>query len=488
MIDFLKILVTDHHAINQIRENSLLSDWHEKTNKTTGEITNEGSEFAGFEIKIIASKYLYLSGSLHKYWNFITKGKLQNYDDFSFLNVIRSINNLCIKLHLNPYSCKIDNIEYAVNVVLGIPADEVLKSVINHKGKPFTQEYALNKRFRECEHQRYIIKIYNKGLESKRIENILRFENRTVKMEHLKKIQILHLSDLIKVENIKVLGSLLQSDFNDLLFYDYTIQDNGLSSKERFILTQGQIPQYWYDLKKDNPVKYQNEKRKFRDLVKRKSGQDLQGILSNFISQKWDELLRYNFEDLQKLTDSFRQRFTEINQLSTGLNSVKRTFEKKEKKEEGEKIKRRFCLSCGNDISIQKPGSKICGEKYFGKAKYQECYNKFQRDAKAKLRGIEIESLENRSCQVCGKDISKQKLSSKRCGESMYSREEARECFNKSRRDARAIREIMVYTYANIAEHKKAHKYLDNLLNIKERNTFDDFIHNDGYLQQIATG
>jgi len=386
LIDFVKIKVLNPD-INALRELPFL-EWEQKTNTRTGEIKEYRSKFNGLTIVIINNQYTYLSGSLHKYWNITNNRKDQNYNDYTFLSLVWTIQDISDRFNLNPVNCKIENIETGVNVISPIPVNDVLRSIINHKGNPFTQEQSEKKYFRECEYQRYFVKVYNKGLQYGQPENILRFELKYVKMNNLKTLDISTLSDLTNKTKINRLLELIQANFNDLLFYDSTIQENDLTPPEYTILTQGQIPTYWNDLKETNPENYYKRRNRFRELVNKYGKQNIQETIGNLITQKWNELLQPVPEILQELTDPVKLNFTGINRSSIGLKPVNLI--------NGEELPTinssgRVCSTCGRDISNQKPGSKFCSAKIVGYKLAHKCRNIDSNQRNRKNRIIENE-------------------------------------------------------------------------------------------------
>jgi len=370
LIDFVKIKVLNPD-IDELRELPFL-EWEELTNTRTGEVKQYKTKFKGLTIVIINNQYTYISGSLHKYWNITNTQGDQNYNDFTFSSLIWTIQDISDRFNLNPINCKIENIETGVNVISPIPVNEVLRSIINHKGTPFTQEQSENKYFRECEYQRYFVKVYNKGLQYEQPENILRFELKYVKMNDLKPYGITTLADLKDKDKIKSLVELLQSHYNELLFYDSTIKETDLTPPELTILTRGRIPTYWNELKETNPENYYKIRKRFRELVNKYGKQNIQETIGNLITQKWNDLLQPVPETLQELTDPVKLNFTGINTSSIGLKPVNLI--------NGEELPttntpERVCLSCGRDISDQKDGSKFCSANFVGEEQAHKCRN-----------------------------------------------------------------------------------------------------------------
>lgn len=382
MIDFIKLQILNPN-IPRISSNPLL-EWIEETNTRTGEVKKYTSYFHGMKLEIKNNQHLNISGSIHKFWNSINGRSEQNYNDFRFEDLASVIIQLCDMLDLVPGSCVLQNLEFGVNVVPTIPTNDILRSVINHKGKPFSREYTENKRFRECERQRYIIKIYNKGLQYNQPGNILRFEGKIIKMAHLKGTGVQTLSDLINPAKIVLLGEVLLRNFYDLLFYDNTIQDADLSALERLILTQGQLPTYWVDLKKTNPCNYYKKRDRFKELVKKYGTQDLQDIVGCLVSRKWNDLLKTDPDTLQKLTNLEKPHFTRINHSDKGLKPVmSKDWDQSTEQhpvtsipcEDKSAEPRRVCVSCGKDITHQKRNSKFCGAKFVGEREAHRCRN-----------------------------------------------------------------------------------------------------------------
>ena len=299
MVDFIKLRVVKPD-IQRIRSNPLL-EWDLTASERTGEVKEYTVKFHGITFKITNNKYLNISGSIHKFWNSLHGQGEQNYNDFRFEDLTGVIIEFCKMFDLIPDSCILENLEFGVNVSPTIPANEILLSVINHKGKHFELRQTKKQDFHECTHFQYYIKFYDKGLQYDQC-NILRFEIKTRKMEVVRPANIETLSDLLNPEKIERLGAILMTNFNELLFYDYTIPDNGINARERLILIQGQNPTYWETYKKTNKDNYYKKRQRFKDLVRKHGTRDIQEIVGSLISQKWNELSKIDPETLQELT------------------------------------------------------------------------------------------------------------------------------------------------------------------------------------------
>jgi hypothetical protein len=388
MIDFVKLRI-NNPDIKGIRDNPA-PEWTEHTNHRTGEVIFTG-KFNCLSFRIVGDRFLSISGSLHKYWNSLNERGEQNYNDFSFLELTQAIESICTELKLDPRHCIIQNLEFGVNISPQVPVEEILNSLLTHKGKPFTRVKEKEKHYWQVRHIRYYVKIYNKGLQYKRDGNNLRIEIKTVKMIHLKSIGIKTLYDLLDPSKVYALGLILTADFNELLFYDYTIQEEGIPLPERLILSNGKNPYYWEELKKKGSrYTYYKTLKKFKVLVKEYGTRDLAEILRPLIVQKYEDLftgggvkiIQINRPAEIDTSTTPGPDFLQINRHSIGLICInlprnhpagsltlaeevhpeRRTF--------------RFCLSCGRDISHQRPGSKFCSPKYVGEKPAHKCRNR----------------------------------------------------------------------------------------------------------------
>ena len=322
MIDFIKLKINTPD-INAIRNNSLLQ-WDQLANEGTGEVKELTAQYYGITFKITANKYLEITGSLHKHFNTIRGNGSQNYNDFNHSDLTQAVRSISETFALNPEQCKVENIEFGVNILCPVEVNKVLHSAINHRGQPFTREYGEKKRFRECIHQRYIVKIYNKGLQFDRPEKILRFELKVLKMEQIRGTGLNTLADILEPEILTALGQELRENFNEILFYGLEIDLNRLNTRERLVLSEGRNAQYWTDLKKENRNVYKKRRERFISLVAKYSSFNIPDMIGKKVSEKWVELQGSKSKTLPILTGGqtlpiLTGGFTHINRSGKGL-------------------------------------------------------------------------------------------------------------------------------------------------------------------------
>lgn len=265
LIDFIKIIIKELHP--SILETNPLLDFFDTINLTTGELKtknrngnkvtpSKNASYKGLEFKIYDTGTIILSGSLHKYWN----NGAHNYNDFNIKAILWVLGDLKIKFGIEPEQCILKCLEIGINITPPIPSNEILDNCLLHKTKPF--EYQINSvegKYKQVQHSQYIIKIYNKALhyKSKGFEintEIMRFEIKYTKMQKLNEKGIFSLQDLINygLHNFK---DEVLNEWQNVLFYDNTIQIDPLSTKLKRAVLEYSNPNYWTGLLANNQTK-----------------------------------------------------------------------------------------------------------------------------------------------------------------------------------------------------------------------------------------
>ena len=300
MIDFLKIIIQDLSP-SQLERNPLLV-FFDTVNLSTGELktTNrngnrvtpsKNASFNGLEFKIYDTGTVTLSGSLHKYWN----NGAHNYNDFNIEAVYWVLNDLKEKFNIEPEQCILKCLEIGVNIIPPIPTNEILDYSFLHKTLPF--EYQKNSeegKYKQAQHSQYIVKLYNKALHylSKgfKIQNeILRFEIKYTKMQKLNEKGIFNLNNLIKygLHNFK---TELLTEWQNVLFFDNTIQIDTLSTKTKTALLEYSNQNYWTGLLNNKQTKnFRYHKTQLKKITIENSNK-IQDLTSEIISKKIDFL------------------------------------------------------------------------------------------------------------------------------------------------------------------------------------------------------
>lgn len=311
-----------------------------------------------------------LSGSLHKHHQGGT-----NFNDFTFFDVCTTINQICDLLKLTPEQFIISHIEYGVNITPTHSANDILNAIVALKGKCYEiREYngtGYMKRF--CLSQ-YDVKIYDKSKQYSLTNNVLRFELKVFKMQYLGKkgIHLKTFTDLLNPDTYLQLFKTIAKTVDNIYMFDYRITLKAINhTRERLILTECINTNYWKKYRNTHSAKgYTKKVKRFRDLVKKYAPDNLHQYLKTEITNKWFELLNSTpiLPHVQNAT--VPQNYPLI---VGNINP----------------IVKRYCITCGKDISHQKSNSLFCSEKLNG-PEGKKCRNRLsnlKRDEKRKYSG-----------------------------------------------------------------------------------------------------
>lgn len=190
----------------------------------------------------IIGEKIFLNGSGHKYSN----GGEHNYNDFLRPNLANFLKRLYKDRGINPTRALLHNIEFGVNIIIQTNVSEVLKSLLTYKGKPF-EKFTTKGDGYQCRTGEFIIKIYNKGKQYNRPENIIRIEIKVTRMRFLKSkgIDIVYMSDMLKLENYPSLAKMISTYFKEILFLNRELDIQSLSDKDRELYLKGSNKSYW---------------------------------------------------------------------------------------------------------------------------------------------------------------------------------------------------------------------------------------------------
>jgi hypothetical protein len=373
MIDFIKFRI--NNVPSDILNHSFL-EFAAPTNTNTGEIISnrygyikQRCEYQNMIFEYVEnlegkSKYIDISGSLHKFY------QRNNYTDFSLVELQRSIIDISIILGIDIKTAKIHRLEFGVNICLDYSSNNILNSIICYRGQPFElRNYKGNGYLKIFSFSQYDVKIYNKALQYGLNANILRFELKVNRMDYLLKkgVQIVCIADLLKTTIHQQLRSLLESAMNNLYFVDYRIDLKQISKRrEKLIIIEGSNPYYWNKFRESHSAKgYQKKVKRFKELNLIYSPSNLQTEIKEMILAKWDLL------NSTPILPSVQN--TKVPQYD--IHIVGKI----------EELNKRYCLTCGREISNQKANSKFCSEKLFGR-EVKKCRNRVSNRKQFEIR------------------------------------------------------------------------------------------------------
>lgn len=254
----------------------------------TGLIQNRGVYVSYIPPSGLGGEHIILQFSLHKYWNCVNSGKLENHNLFTRSNSLEAFENMCAWFPIDIEGSKVLNYEAGVN----IPVLENPKKYLVHlshivRGKtnirliesPKFKEYSLYSSH-SYDLKRAVFVGYDKTQESNLSENIVRFEKKYMR---------------------------LSSPVN------YSSLDNGLFSSEFLQYTKNDIESCFL-----NNMRYKTHVVHEKGLTK--SVLEVYNILNTFGSSWENELLeRYKNEEMTK-TNYYRLKKRIIEFLSSGCD------------------------------------------------------------------------------------------------------------------------------------------------------------------------
>jgi hypothetical protein len=268
----------------------LLESWTTTVQNADGLIKYGLAEYFGLKFKIKHQK-VRLQGSLHKYRN---AGR-HNYDDFTAQDVGKVVQELSERCEIDTAQTELNNVEFGVNVVLPFGVSLVLDNLIVYKGKPFQEVEEDGMSYYQCKKAHFIIKIYDKGLQYKLPDNVLRFEVKVLKMQYLKSkgVKLRYFSDLLNRGIYEPLGNILTETFESILFADNRLNERKLNSKESKTYLRGNNPKTW-EVSKSNDSEWKKlqrlEIRYLNILDKYREGVNFKLVVAELIRAKSLEL------------------------------------------------------------------------------------------------------------------------------------------------------------------------------------------------------
>lgn len=361
MIDFVKIEINSRNIADALTNNQLLNFKNESDNET-GELEKQRAKYQGLKFLIYPNTgKVVIEGSIHKYYN----AGLHNHNDFSFAQIVSTITDISETFNFNPQVAYLHGLEFGVNIRLVQNPSTVLNMIVCYGNDGINKMNISDGRAEGIisNQTNHIVKIYNKSLQYQQPENILRVEDKIIRMRKIEHLSINTLHDLTDHNKVASLGNVLFQMF-DLLIIHEPVRIDELSKPDLKLYEQAGNPRFWEGLNRFQRFK---KRTRYESIIERYSIDRIKETIKLKVVEKWEELLKKGnectgIEELPKSNEN------------TGSIECKRYLLPIENRTNRTTLKR-TCLSCGNDISNQRKGSVFCSEKLFGKAA-KKCRNK----------------------------------------------------------------------------------------------------------------
>ena len=293
MIDFVKILIhnPDHNAL--LQSLNFASEIDEKTSRRTNNKTVAKFHFCRVEMDTKGN--VIFTGSLHILWNSINNVKAPNYsknkpyfgfngNDFTISNVFEMRTYLSSVLKCTPEQMVFQKMEFGLNNRVLFNPKLFVKNLLYHYGLIF--EHYHNHNYSIVKHHAFWLKIYNKSNQYGMPNHILRTELKVVNTRELKTLGVTTFADVTPTTLNNAFSSLLER-FDEVVYYDHTINSEGFTEGQLSRLYQYQNKHYWFDeLTKQNRRHHKNRLQK---IILNKS-ENLHAIIRQEMIKKAEQL------------------------------------------------------------------------------------------------------------------------------------------------------------------------------------------------------
>jgi hypothetical protein len=307
MIDFIKMEAVLFTGVDITANPLLIERFNSLYNEKTFEISRSRvAKYKCLTFKQYDSGRLILSGSLHKYFNqlgfIIAPNQYNSFqiekgfngDDFNYTKLRYTLFRLSLDFGIDLNQSRLTNIEFGINAPHELNTSKILHGLLRHNGKTFTKQ--LDNSFKKLYHSHYRIKAYDKANQYGIKYNLLRFELQYKKMERLNLIGLNYLIDLFDTDLLIRLKDELLKRWDEILFFDYTIDRKPLAFCEDYKCEQFKNEQYWEDL----PANRLDRPKKDLQRLIDKYSLNVKGAFTAKINDKWSEL-NTRCETYQKL-------------------------------------------------------------------------------------------------------------------------------------------------------------------------------------------
>ena len=272
MIDYVKLLLLSID-VERLKSLSPLTFYRAISRDTSESANRQIAEYHYCKITIFDSGIVLFSGSIHKMYNSLNNIKAPNYNkeklyrgyngnQFKLVNILEVRTHLANLFDCQPHQMQFQNIEFGVNAEPVFNPNTFTKGLLYHNGEPF--EYRFNNNYTQAIHQRFIFKIYNKGNQYGISRNTLRIE---LKFRKMKEVHILGIKTFADINTCTLNKAKLEllKRFDEVVYYDYTINKKSLSSSLKKTLIKYSNPRYWLIKLKSNHR--HREKKRLKKII-----------------------------------------------------------------------------------------------------------------------------------------------------------------------------------------------------------------------------
>jgi hypothetical protein len=251
MIDNVKIFASEKLRLENHIVNTGVIQLVSPFNIETGEIMEHPKRGKDFNLDISLTKQSsYIKGSLHKYHNIRNDKGDQNYDDFSYPDIVSEVKDLLVKYELGD-SNYLTNLEFGLNLEVSKDPQLIIdKNILMNKCKGPNKDLKFSGRgdYKEFHTDSHWIKTYNKSKPFKLDSYILRLELKIIKKVYLNKLGVFKLEDLTDRNTLRRLYFDFKRNIEGLVIVD-EFEGKTIPLQHLNRLNEYMNPNYWKRLK-----------------------------------------------------------------------------------------------------------------------------------------------------------------------------------------------------------------------------------------------
>lgn len=241
--------------------------------------------------KVGYNNWIDVSGSITKYWY------EENYNNLTYSDLCCAIYSLADTLSKRPNELILRSFEFGLNIHMSQnkSALEMTDLALNYKNGFFENISNKNKDpsiGKKCKLQEYYVKLYSKSNEYHLPFELLRYELKVIKMRWVQKHDIRSAEDLTNKIKLNALKTILIKSISNMTFYDNTIYINTLNKANQQLCLNWQSEIYRKNLLKNNPEKFDTEKKQLNSIVDKYGQNEIKSFLTKNITEIWEQLLQ----------------------------------------------------------------------------------------------------------------------------------------------------------------------------------------------------
>lgn len=279
-IDHVKAWLLNANAQKLIGNPKFEKVYEKYKDEDFGERSRLTLKYKNLSIIFFKNDRIMLTGSLHYFYN---DGN-HNYNNFTYSNLIEALYKISQLVEVSLYNIIILNIEFGVNLLPYFNPNCIINNMLLHRKEEFLKPYNFN--FRVSKHQRFWLKVYNKGEHFKRANNILRIELKYKKMRDLNTIGLHSFENLTNPTLFNDLLELLSTKWSECIIYDYSIKTVYLKPLHKIKVYQYQNTNYWLNLSNQERAR----QKKVLNELSINYGSNIKEQINNMIVEKWNSL------------------------------------------------------------------------------------------------------------------------------------------------------------------------------------------------------